>query len=522
VEHLPGHAQVTLVVAVEGHGASRGTRRADDTSRQMQSIDPGQPIPLYFQLKTLLREEILSGRYGPGERLPTEHWLCAHYGISRTPVNRALSELAEEGVILRHRRRGTFVNPHWLSRQPHGRELRVVVPDGPWERQIRDAAPEGVDINVAAVSLVDLHQGLTRAVAEGRGPDLAVLDSVWVPEFAEAGFLWPLEELDRGWLETEYERDFLEPFVGAHRYEGRTLAVQAEADVAGLWYSRRDLDAVGLDPPTTWEGLVAVGRALARLDRGMRHPVALPGGSTAGETTSYFLLGLLASNGASVLGQEGVTLADRATVEALELLRRLVDEGLASSDVVVYEWDRPIRLLAQGQAAISFGGSYESRILGEAAGLSMEELWDRFGFASMPSGPRGGRATLAGGMVYCILRQAEQPNLAMRLLERVASRDALAAMARATGQIPPRRSAVALVAGDAPLLSATAEMLRHAVVRPATPAYPRLSAQLQALVEAVLTRRLEPVAASVRAADMIGAITGLRVVGGEVASAAGR
>ena len=40
------------------------------------SIDPQQPIPLYFQLKTLLLEEILSGRYGPDNRLPTEHELC--------------------------------------------------------------------------------------------------------------------------------------------------------------------------------------------------------------------------------------------------------------------------------------------------------------------------------------------------------------------------------------------------------------------------------------------------------------
>jgi nucleotide-binding universal stress UspA family protein len=60
-------------------------------------------------------------------------------------------------------------------------------------------------------------------------------------------------------------------------------------------------------------------------------------------------------------------------------------------------------------------------------------------------------------------------DLAMRLLERLASRDALAAMARSTGQIPPRRSAVTLVAGDAPLLSAAAQMLRHAVVRPPRP-----------------------------------------------------
>ena len=60
------------------------------------SINPTQPIPIYYQLKTLLLEEILSGRYGPEARLPTEHELCKQHAISRTPVSRALSELAEE------------------------------------------------------------------------------------------------------------------------------------------------------------------------------------------------------------------------------------------------------------------------------------------------------------------------------------------------------------------------------------------------------------------------------------------
>ena len=69
------------------------------------AIDPNQPIPLYFQLKTVLLEEILGGVYGSDGQLPTEHELCDRYEISRTPVSRALSELAEEGVILRHRRR---------------------------------------------------------------------------------------------------------------------------------------------------------------------------------------------------------------------------------------------------------------------------------------------------------------------------------------------------------------------------------------------------------------------------------
>jgi DNA-binding GntR family transcriptional regulator len=52
------------------------------------TIDPDQPLPIYVQLKTLLLEEILGGRYGHGGQLPTEHELCAQYGISRTPVHR--------------------------------------------------------------------------------------------------------------------------------------------------------------------------------------------------------------------------------------------------------------------------------------------------------------------------------------------------------------------------------------------------------------------------------------------------
>jgi DNA-binding GntR family transcriptional regulator len=103
------------------------------------AIDPKLPIPVYFQLKTPLLEEILDGRYGPDGRLPTEHQLCERYGISRTPVTRALSELATEGVVIRHRRRGTFVNPHWLRGHRGGPELRVIVPEGPWEGLIRRA-----------------------------------------------------------------------------------------------------------------------------------------------------------------------------------------------------------------------------------------------------------------------------------------------------------------------------------------------------------------------------------------------
>lgn len=473
------------------------------------SIDPGQPIPAYFQLKTLLLEKILGGHYGPGDRLPTEYELCKLYGISRTPVSRALTELAEEGVILRHRRRGTFVNPHWPRRLPGQRELRVVVPEGgPWERMVREAAPDDLNVNVVTVTRPSLHQVLTHAVAEGRAPDLALLDSVWAPEFAVAGFLHALEDLDDAWVKQEHETDFLDPLVEAHRYGGRTFAVSASANVAGLWYRRAELDSLGLDPPATWTELRAVGRAIS--GNGLPHPVAMPGGSKGGETTAYCLIAFLASNGVPVLGPGGVSLGSRAA-QALRFLRSLVDDRLMPAEVVGYEWDRAVRLVAEKKAAISFGGSYEAGTLAEALGVSLDELWDHVGFVPMPAGPKGARATVTGTMAFGIFRQAAHPKLAMRLLERVVAPEALARMARSTGRIPSRRSAVELAAPHLPFLAETADLLEHAVNRPSTPLYPRVSAQLQAMLEAVLTGRLGPAAATQRTAEMIGAITGLPV-----------
>src|SRR5215217_7367789 len=199
-------------------------------------IDSKLPIPLYFQLKTLLLEEILAGAYGADGRLPTEHELVDRHRISRTPVTRALSELAEEGVILRHRRRGTFVNPHWLSRRPDQPEVRIVVSEGPWGDLLRNAAPDELQVNLVTVPLRSLHQILTHAVAEGQAPDLAILDSVWIPEFAADGFLRELDDLDEDWFRNEHERDFLEPIVEANRYKGRTFGVSPFANIAGFWY----------------------------------------------------------------------------------------------------------------------------------------------------------------------------------------------------------------------------------------------------------------------------------------------
>jgi multiple sugar transport system substrate-binding protein len=101
----------------------------------------------------------------------------------------------------------------------------------------------------------------------------------------------------------------------------------------------------------------------------------------------------------------------------------------------------------------------------------------------------------------------------MRLLRDVVSTGAQVTMSRTTWQLASRESAVARVSEESPFLRATGRMLAGATVRPATAQYARVSAQLQAMLEAVLVGRLDPESACSRAAEMINAITGLPVAG---------
>jgi GntR family transcriptional regulator len=70
---------------------------------------PGAPVPLYQQLSDLLREEIRRGRYGPLDRLPSEHELVRDYAISRITARQALVELERAGLVFRRQGRGSFV-----------------------------------------------------------------------------------------------------------------------------------------------------------------------------------------------------------------------------------------------------------------------------------------------------------------------------------------------------------------------------------------------------------------------------
>jgi GntR family transcriptional regulator len=67
-------------------------------------------IPLYYQVMRDLKEQIVSGRLGPGEKLPSEAEHTRRFGVSRVVIRQALRILEEQGLIVRVKGKGTFVS----------------------------------------------------------------------------------------------------------------------------------------------------------------------------------------------------------------------------------------------------------------------------------------------------------------------------------------------------------------------------------------------------------------------------
>lgn len=72
-------------------------------------LDRYDDLPLYAQLRNILRDKIFSGVYKEGDLIPSEHKLISQYDVTRTTVRKALSDLMNEGLITKYHGKGSIV-----------------------------------------------------------------------------------------------------------------------------------------------------------------------------------------------------------------------------------------------------------------------------------------------------------------------------------------------------------------------------------------------------------------------------
>ncbi|MFF4602220.1 GntR family transcriptional regulator [Streptomyces sp. NPDC001339] len=116
------------------------------------SLDLNRKLPLWYQVSQSLRASILGRSPEAPLRLPTEDALAAHYGVSVLTMRQALKELEAEGLISRHRRRGTFIEPSARRGAPVrllGSVDAIVAQQSGMRTELLEHGPTGVPAELA-------------------------------------------------------------------------------------------------------------------------------------------------------------------------------------------------------------------------------------------------------------------------------------------------------------------------------------------------------------------------------------
>ena len=338
------------------------------------------------------------------------------------------------------------------------------------------------------------HQFLAINLEGGRpGFDVMMLDVIWVPEFARAGWLLDLTQ----WVPPAELAPHFRPAVEAGERGGRLWALPWFTNVGVLYYRADLLARHGLRPPETWDELVAHVRRI----RAAEGDPALDGVLWQGKQYEGLVVNALEAlwaNGTSVLGADGRVFPDEArAVEALGFLRELITSGISPAWVSAADEELSRRPFGQGRAIFLRSWPYAMDLF-EQPGSAVR---GRVGIAPLPRhrhGERGAGST--GGAHLGVQRHTAHPEAAAALVRFLASADAQRELAAAAALNPTHERLYddpELVRAR-PYLPGLRELLRQARPRPVTPAYLVLSSTLQPELSAVVVGTETPAQAVAR------------------------
>lgn len=138
---------------------------------------PGRTA-VWQAIEAALAADLAAGRYGPGDRLPSEARLAERFGVHRHTVRRALGALAEAGLVRPRRGAGVFAIPPEGARAdyplgPRVRYTEAIERAGraPGRRVLRvetraASRSEAEALGLAPGDRVHVHEGI--ALADGR------------------------------------------------------------------------------------------------------------------------------------------------------------------------------------------------------------------------------------------------------------------------------------------------------------------------------------------------------------------
>ncbi|RXZ73348.1 extracellular solute-binding protein [Agromyces albus] len=327
-----------------------------------------------------------------------------------------------------------------------------------------------VTIDVTAVPWESAHDRIATAIAGGETPDISMLGTTWVGEFAATGAFEPTPDglVDEG--------DFFEGSWNTTVVDDVAYGVPWYVDTRVLYYRTDLAEAAGVEAPTTWEEYKTFAAALK--SQGATSGVSLPPG---GFDSWQYVAPLAWQQGGDILDSDGetFTLDSPEWQEAFEFYASFFEEGI--SEPVRLEGGEIEQKFISGEVGSFFSGPFHVGLLREQGG---PEFADKFAVAMVPGADT--QTSFTGGGNLAVFDDSENRDAAWKFVRWLSQPETQVAWYDISTDLPSVEAAWDdAVFADDPYLSVFGEQLTDSKAPPAIPTWAQVSAVIDQELEKV-------------------------------------
>ena len=319
-------------------------------------------------------------------------------------------------------------------------------------------------VEVTSFPYVELRDKMLTAVAGGQGPDLLLLDQIWVSQYAAAKYVIPITDKMQG--SGIKAADYFPGAWGAGSYLGQIYAIPFDVGVWALMYYNKDMfKKAGLDPekpPVTWDEFLADGK---KLTHGNQYGTAVWLGT--GDAVQCMTDAFTFSGGGKIISDDGkkALFNSPAGVAALNFWKACA--AISPPGTVGRDEEQSFKLFTSGQVAMFFYGEWGQDTIAVRAPTM------NYGVANLPK-PAGGESIgTFGGFNIGINAKCANKDLAWEFVKYLTKQDV---DQKATMLTPANKAAANLYLKDKRKYNDVIyTQLTNALFRPSVPNYPEIA-----------------------------------------------
>lgn len=262
-------------------------------------------------------------------------------------------------------------------------------------------AKTGLKVDYSNTPWAQFREAMITKFVGGAPIDMLWVSDSWLPEWAEAGWIKPVDQYK---ALTAYNDDVDKFCVDSMSYQGKQYGITYYTDFMGFIYNEGMLKKAGLSaPPTTWAEVIDQAKTIK--SKGLaEYPLLVP---MAQETWLIeFISALVFSHGGRLVDDKGnAVMQEGGAAQALNLLVDAVQKHKVVSPSCVETGElAALKSFSAGQHAFGLIPKYRLRTLNDP---KQSQVAGHAKIALMPKGEKGSHATVGWMRFYGMTPRAQ-------------------------------------------------------------------------------------------------------------------